>query len=74
VKQLESANLALRAESVKVAAECVQRAMGRETSRNPRVAAGAAGAMTTIYVNVTNNFYQDNIIEPKIFVIYIETI
>jgi hypothetical protein len=71
VKQLESANLALRAESVKVAAECVQRAMGRETSRNPRV---AAGAMTTIYVNVTNNFYQDNIIEPKIFVIYIETI
>ena len=29
----------------------------------PRV---AAGATTAIYVTLTNNFYQDNIIEPKI--------
>jgi len=30
---------------------------------SPRV---AAGVMTAIYVTVTNNFYQGNIIEPKI--------
>ena len=29
----------------------------------PRV---ASGATTAIYVTLTNNFYQDNIIEPKI--------